>query len=534
MMKVAIYTRVSTKEQAEEGYSIDEQERLLVQFCNNNGYEIFKCYSDKGISGKNIKARPALQELMEDAEDKQFSLVITWKINRLSRSVKDILNIMDLFEKNGIAYKSYTEPYDNSTPAGKMLFQVMATVGEFERNTIAENVKMGAMARAREGKWCGGSRPFGYDLIPVYSGKKRDSKLKINPTEAEIVKMIFDYHNKGWGYKKIVNELNHRGFKTKRGNEFHIAGIREILMNPVYLGKIRYNLRQDWNNKRRAGTNPNPIIADGIHEPIICEDTWNKTQTLMKLKSKATKTYNGFYPLTGILRCPCCGSGMVLGGSTQKKGRIFYYVCGNFHNKGSAVCHSNSIRCDVANDYVLGKIAELLSDDKVVEAVVRRMNELNKQQKEPLVKSLERLENEQGRLEKGKSNLFELYDMDLLTKQEFFDRKESLTEKIQQIIVMKEELHQQILKAKDDISVYFVKTVLQNFKDTLLRCKEMQETKLLLQLLIKQVTMDDKRKIDSIIIHINNDLLQYLHIEDMPKGISSFCLSQCFDFEMVV
>ena len=163
---IAIYTRVSTIEQAEEGYSNDEQERLLTNWCNKNGYEIYKCYSDRGISGKDIKHRPALKELLKDAEEKKFDMVISWKINRISRRLSDVLKIVDIFEKNNITFKSYSEPFETDTPAGKMQFQMMALIGEFERGTIAQNVKMGMCAKARAGEWCGG-RVLGYDLVPI-------------------------------------------------------------------------------------------------------------------------------------------------------------------------------------------------------------------------------------------------------------------------------------------------------------------------------------------------------------------------------
>ena len=157
--QVAIYCRVSTIEQAEEGYSIDEQERLLRDWCNRMNYSVYKVYSDRGISGKDIKNRPALKELLKDAEERKFQMVISWKINRISRKLSDVLKIVDILEQNSISFNSYSEQFDNSTPAGKMQFQMMALMGEFERGTIAQNVKMGMCAKAKAGEWCGGPLP---------------------------------------------------------------------------------------------------------------------------------------------------------------------------------------------------------------------------------------------------------------------------------------------------------------------------------------------------------------------------------------
>lgn len=161
--KVAIYCRVSTTEQAEEGYSINEQKKLLTYECEKNGNTVYKIYSDEGISGKNITARPALKELLNDANEGKFDSVMVWKINRIGRNLKDVLDMVDLFDRNNITFKSATEPFDTTTPGGRMHFQMVALIGEFERGTIAQNVKMGMMARAREGRW-NGNVVIGYDL----------------------------------------------------------------------------------------------------------------------------------------------------------------------------------------------------------------------------------------------------------------------------------------------------------------------------------------------------------------------------------
>ncbi|MDZ5010695.1 recombinase family protein, partial [Clostridium perfringens] len=113
--KVGIYCRVSTSEQAETGYSIDEQERLLIDWCNKNRLEVFNCYSDRGISGKSIKNRPELKALLKDVEDKKVDVVISWKLNRISRKLEDILKIMNLLEKNNVTFKSYSEPFQTTT-----------------------------------------------------------------------------------------------------------------------------------------------------------------------------------------------------------------------------------------------------------------------------------------------------------------------------------------------------------------------------------------------------------------------------------
>lgn len=164
--RVAIYARVSTTEQAEEGYSIDEQQRLLTEWCDKNGYIVHEVYADRGINGKSVKKRPALIKLLADAQNKLFDVVLVWKTNRLARNILDLLKIVEVFDQNYISFRSYTENHETETSQGKLQFHMLAAIAEFERNTISENVKMGMLARVREGKWNGGI-VLGYDLEDV-------------------------------------------------------------------------------------------------------------------------------------------------------------------------------------------------------------------------------------------------------------------------------------------------------------------------------------------------------------------------------
>jgi len=381
--QVAIYCRVSTVEQAEEGYSIGEQERLIREYCARQGYEVYKAYSDAGISGKDIVHRPAIQELLRDAAEKKFDMVMSWKINRLSRKLEDAIKIVNTLDRYGISYQSYSERFESDTPAGKMQFQMMALVGEFERNTIAQNVKMGMKAKARAGEWCGGAAPLGYRWVPVEGTEnlsRKKSRLEIDETEAETVRLIYGLYASEKGYKAIVNQINQMGCKTKKGNAFSVAQLRTILTNPVYIGKVRYDLRRDWNEKRRNNMNPNPIIVNGIHEAIISEEQWEQVQFLISQKAgKLSRIYDGEYPLTGILKCPECGAGMVISRVVNKKPdgskrKLTYYACGNWKNKGTAVCHSNMIRVEKANSVVYERMEKILDDDKVFQEVLSRVN----------------------------------------------------------------------------------------------------------------------------------------------------------------
>ena len=521
--RLALYTRVSTIEQSEEGYSIDEQERLLRSWAEKNNYEVYKCYSDRGISGKDIKNRPALKELLKDAEEKKFDMVISWKINRISRKLADVLKIVDILEKNDITFKSYSEPFETDTPAGKMQFQMMALIGEFERGTIAQNVKMGMCAKAKSGEWCGG-RVLGYDLVPIDSqegAKRKKNRLTINEKEAEAVRFIFNEYVNGKGYKAITNQLNKLCYKTKKGNDFSVGSIREILTNPVYIGKVRYNVRQNWSEKRRRNINANPIITDGIHEPIIDEGLWDKVQAIMESKKgKPSRIYDGEYPLTGILRCPKCGAGMVISRTTNKladgtKKRIAYYCCGAWKNKGTSVCNSNTIRVDKANEYVFTKISELLSNEKMVETIVNNINKERHKKINPAKKELERIDKELEKIDRKKTKLFEAYEEELISKEEFKERKDELNKRAKSLQEEKEPL---LVTLSDDVSEEipygFIKSILENFSKVLTESATREQQKKLLHMIISEITINETREIDSIKLKINDSLVDYISKEE--------------------
>ena len=533
---IAIYCRVSTEEQSENGYSIDEQERLLEEWCKKMGYVIYKCYSDRGISGKNIKDRPALKELLSDAKAGKFDMVISWKINRVSRKLEDVLKIVSLLEKNNITFKSYSEPFETDTPAGRMQFQMMALIGEFERGTIAQNVKMGMIAKAKSGNWCGG-RVLGYDLVPNNSPeeeKKGKNKLEINEKEAEIVRFIFNEYSKGKGYKAITNQINKLGYKTKKGNNFSVGSIRDILTNPVYIGEIRYNVRQNWSEKRRRNINPNPIRVKGKHEAIIDRELWDKVQLILESKKgKPSRIYDGEYPLTGILRCPKCGAGMVISRTTNTladgtKKRIAYYCCGNWKNKGTSVCNSNTIRVDKANEYVFKKIEELVSNEAMIKAVVKNINKERKDKVKPAKRLLGDIDKELEKLDKRKRKIFEAYEDDILTKEEFQIRKDELNEKIRILEEEKKPLLNTISEeVSEEIPYEFIKDILMNFSKILNSSVSREQQKKLLHMIISEITMNESREIESIKLNINDKLVEYLVKEGgVPiKGIpSSFML----------
>jgi site-specific DNA recombinase len=150
-LRISLYIRVSTEDQAKEGYSLEVQREYLESFAEREGYEVYKTYQDDGIS-RYPTDRPALQDLLKDAEQKKFDLVLVYKIDRFSRKLKDLLDLVERLESYGIEFKSATEPFDTTTSTGKLMFQQLGSFAEFERNRIAGRVFPGMVKRVKRGK----------------------------------------------------------------------------------------------------------------------------------------------------------------------------------------------------------------------------------------------------------------------------------------------------------------------------------------------------------------------------------------------
>ena len=462
---------------------------------------------------------------MNDATNNKFDLVVVWKLNRISRKLLDILNIVELLNKHNIAFRSLTENFETETPSGKLQLNIMGAIGEFERETIAENVKMGLLARAREGRWNGGV-VLGYDLVelPNEGKKRKNTRLEINEREANTVRRIFELYSQGHGYKAVVNRINKEGHKTKRNGEFAVSTVKEILQNPVYIGKIRYNVRQDWSKKRRNNINANPILSDGIHESIIDVETWDKVQVILKERSKKhNKVYDCEFPLTGILKCPVCGAGMTISRSTSKRKdgtrRVNeYYSCGNWKNKGTSVCNSNSIRVEVADEYVLNKIMEIINNESILKKVVDNINQNKSTKLKPMLEQLEQINKEIEKLTSKKSKNIELFEDGILDKSELSIRVKVINDDIEKLKYREQELKQDLQLAEGDpIPFEIVNEVMQRFKEVFFEMSTSQQRKQLIHLLVSKITINKEREIDSIEIQINDDVITYLMKDGLPK-----------------
>lgn len=257
MGAVAIYIRVSTLDQAREGYSLAAQEKALRSWCERDNHPVYKVYADEGISGKNIKGRPAMQELMSAAAAGEFDIVIAWALSRLTRSVADLYNIWSTLSSHNVALISYTESFDTGTPTGRAMMGLLGVFAQMERELTSERVIAAMQERAAQGKRMT-NEVLGYDL----AGK---DNLDINEREAERVRYIYARYTEHRNLSAVAELCRLRGYHGKRGRVFKPWQIKVLLTRPIYVG---YNTFMG-------------SIYRGIHEPIIPQREWDKVQRLL-------------------------------------------------------------------------------------------------------------------------------------------------------------------------------------------------------------------------------------------------------------
>lgn len=238
----AIYIRVSTQDQAQHGFSLDAQEDSLQNYAKALGYEIFKIYKDEGKSAKNLN-RPEMQQLLKDAEDRKFQAIFIYKLDRFSRSLKDLILTIDRLKDWGIDFVSLQDKIETASASGKLMFQIIGAFAEFERNIIGDRTKFGMERKAKEGGFIT-KAPKGYKLL--------NKQLLVDKEEAENVNHIFeDFLNSNISLTQLAKK-----------NSMTTAGIIKLLSNTTYLGKVKFANQE----------------SDGQHEPIIDKQLFDKIQ----------------------------------------------------------------------------------------------------------------------------------------------------------------------------------------------------------------------------------------------------------------
>jgi site-specific DNA recombinase len=334
--RAGIYTRVSTDEQTREGYSLDEQERRCKERIEREGWEHVGTFTEAGVSGK-LAHRPALDKLL--GRTGEIDIVVIHSLDRLGRSTKNLLELYDRFERDGVALVFLREQLDTSTPVGRLLRTLLSAVAEFERDLIVERTSTGIGARARTGKpW--GEPSYGY-------ARGLDGHWIQHSGEVPVVRRIFvERVERGLSYNALAALLTREGILTRRGSKWTATVIRRILTEPAVIGQ--YHHKGTW--------------LQGQHDPIVSDEQWRAAQALADRAPKYAPRGSGRLPkrhvfVRGMLRHAGCEAMLPRSASDAAD----LYVCRQ-HKLDSSSCSLPPIRRDVVDAAALSLFEELALD----------------------------------------------------------------------------------------------------------------------------------------------------------------------------
>ena len=365
---IAIYVRVSTQEQKLHGYSVNEQIDRLTSFAHALGYDKPTIYNDAGYSGATLD-RPALSVLINDVKARKIEKVLVYKLDRLSRSQKDTLMLIeDIFLKNGCDFVSISENFDTSTPLGRAMIGILAVFAQLEREQIKERMSMGREARAKQGKYAGSHlHPIGYDYI--------NGELIVNDFEKIQVQKIFEDYLSGMTFRAIAKELNEQGLTHKYG-KWTPRVVRTTLERKTYIGYVHYG--GEW--------------FKGHHEPIIDDDLFNNVQKIRQRNYKAHMEHHrraghATSYLGGMVYCKKCGQKYIK--RRRGSGKYHYdYYCdmGRYpKDRTRGDCDGRTIRMEELDEIIFSEIRKLSfaptsrKTPKKSHEVERKIKDLDKQ-----------------------------------------------------------------------------------------------------------------------------------------------------------
>jgi site-specific DNA recombinase len=344
-MRCALYTRVSTTNQAEKEYnSCDAQrDRILSYIKSQDSMEIYKEYSDPGFSASTID-RPAFTELLRDIANKNIDAVLTYKIDRLTRSSRDFYNLIEYFEKYNVSYISISEHFDTSSAAGRLLRNIMLTFAQFEREMTSERVRDKVEQRAKKGLWSGGAVPIGYKAV--------NKRLEIDKRWATVVRSIYDDFASTGCVRQTMRGLREAEVIHPKTNKIiSISTVAYILRNPVYTGKVR------WNGQ----------AMDGEHQAIISQELFDRAQSLTKEPNKKRHLYKEFL-LSSVVKCSHCSKTMTNTFTNKKDSRYYYYRCTN-NIKGVCDCPIKQVNAEKLERFLFESLLRISQDPGYLESL---------------------------------------------------------------------------------------------------------------------------------------------------------------------
>lgn len=357
--KVAIYIRVSTRYQVDKDSLVVQRRELIAYAEMVLGITDYVIFEDPGYSAKNTD-RPDYQRMMDRLRTGEFTHLLVWKIDRISRNLLDFASMYQELKDLGIAFVSKNEQFDTSNAVGEAMLKIILVFAELERNMTSERVTAVMLSRANNGQWNGGRVPYGYRY------DKEEKLFSLDPEENRVYNKICDTYEQYQSVLYVVRHLNDLGVRTRSGKEWTTTGVHKILTNPFYTGDYIYNVHKDGRGMDKRDSDE-WVKIENHHVPSISHERFDRIQFVLKRNKRGGvpdgETYikKNIHIFAGLLRCGKCGSNMsaTLDRRRADGWRPSIYACAK-HRNNASVCSNKYISDRVLGPFVLNYIANII------------------------------------------------------------------------------------------------------------------------------------------------------------------------------
>ncbi len=473
-MRVCLYQRISTDED-HQPTSLKTQRERLERYCEAmEDWRIVAAHEDQA-SGTSLD-RPGLQAALDLAREKRIDLLLVYRVDRLSRKVRQLAGLCEELDQLDVVLKSATEPFDTGSPAGRMMLQMLGVFAEFEHATIVDRVTAGLERRVREGKWMSGRTPYGYT-------RDKNTKLLVpDAVKAPVVRRIFNLYAEGkLGTTAIARTLDAEAAPSPRKTGWSPNALQLILANPAYRGLVR------WNGE----THP------GLHQPLVDDDTFAKAQAILRRRGEDASLRRGNatdFLLSGLVRCHHCGRAYVGTSAHGRNGRYTYYACSTRYKYGPSKCNGDRLPKDRLEAAVLTQLAELYRDGRVVYEALADLATTTESERPEVEEQLASTRAEIARVESKLERYFEGFEGQLAAEL-FQERVRGHRDRLETLREREADLTTRLATHAHTPPDTAALTGLADQLETIIANESPEQAKELLRLLIKDIQVHDRRRI---------------------------------------
>lgn len=476
-MRIATYTRISTDEE-HQPYSLEAQKlRLGSYISSQEDWVLVREFTDQ-MSGATLE-RPNLRQALMEAKAGRFDLLLVYRVDRLARSVRGLAQILEELDTAGVAFRSATEPFDTSTPAGRMMVQMLGVFAEFERATIIDRVIAGMERKAARGEWCGGQRPFGYEI------DAQTSSLVVNEDEAPLVPVIFRMYGRDrLGARAIANWLNEQHSKTKNGRPWSHMSVLTVLRNRAYVGEIYFR-----NGHHTAS-----------HVTLVERELFDEVQQVLAERSEdhvKRATNSTDYLLSGLLFCDKCGKRFVGTAATGRSARYAYYTCFTRQRYGMKTCDAERLPAEELEEAILRAMNDTYSRTDLVQKAVDRLIATAASERPRYEDELAVLDAEIHKTEVGLDRYLAAFESGDMPADQCGPRVKTLSEKLSKLRAQRERLACEHEQAEDEMPAFNLAGLAEacDAINLVMKNDHNERRKALLQELVHDIRVGDRKDV---------------------------------------